>query len=98
MFLESVMNCDVNIKGQMYSNIVLCGGNSMIPGIRERMHREVEDQCGNWYRTIADPQRFNAAWIGGSIIGSLSIFKDIWISKQDYDECGPNIVHRKCFM
>ena len=82
----------------MYSNIVLCGGNSMIPGIPERMHREVEDQCGNRYRTIADPHRINAAWIGGSILGSLSMFQEIWISKQEYDECGPNIVHRKCFM
>ena len=98
MFSKSVMECDVDIRSHLYSNIVLCGGNSMIPGIRERLHREVEDQCGNWYRTIADPHSNNAAWIGGSIIGSLPIFQKIWISKQEYDECGPNIVHRKCFM
>merc|ERR1712107_883342 len=22
---------------------------------------------------------------------------EMWISKQEYDECGPSIVHRKCF-
>ncbi|KRZ64887.1 Actin -like protein, partial [Trichinella papuae] len=21
----------------------------------------------------------------------------MWISKEEYDECGPAIVHRKCF-
>jgi len=28
---------------------------------------------------------------------SLSTFQQMWISKQEYDECGPSIVHRKCF-
>ena len=92
------MKCDVNIQGDMYSNIVLCGGNSMMPGIGARMHRMVEDQCGNRYRVIADQYRRNAAWIGGSILGSLSTFQQIFISMQEYDECGTTIVHRKCFM
>ena len=36
-------------------------------------------------------------WIGGSILSSLSTFQQMWISKQEYDESGPSIVHRKCF-
>uniref|UniRef100_A0A1X7VST2 Actin, cytoplasmic n=1 Tax=Amphimedon queenslandica TaxID=400682 RepID=A0A1X7VST2_AMPQE len=36
-------------------------------------------------------------WIGGSILASLSTFQQMWISKQEYDESGPSIVHRKCF-
>jgi len=31
------------------------------------------------------------------ISASLSTFQQMWISKQEYDECGPSIVHRKCF-
>jgi actin-related protein len=27
----------------------------------------------------------------------LSTFQQMWISKQEYDESGPSIVHRKCF-
>ena len=38
-----------------------------------------------------------SVWIGGSILASLSTFQQMWISKQEYDECGPSIVHRKCF-
>merc|ERR1711911_346359 len=28
---------------------------------------------------------------------SLSTFQEMWISKQEFDEAGPGIVHRKCF-
>ena len=36
-------------------------------------------------------------WIGGSILSSLSTFQQMWISKQECNESGPSIVHRKCF-
>ena len=36
-------------------------------------------------------------WIGGSVLSSPSTFQQMWISKQEYDESGPTIVHRKCF-
>merc|ERR1712176_86083 len=39
----------------------------------------------------------NTVMSGGSILASLSTFQQMWISKQEYDECGPAIVHRKCF-
>ena len=43
------------------------------------------------------PARHPHIWIGGSILSSLSTFQQMWISKQEYDESGPSIVHRKCF-
>ncbi|CAG2203512.1 ACTB_G1 [Mytilus edulis] len=51
----------------------------------------------NKTKIIAAPERKYSVWIGGSILGSLSTFGQMWISKQEYDECGPSIVHRKCF-
>merc|ERR1712192_323970 len=48
-------------------------------------------------KIIAPPERKYSVWIGGSILVSLSTFQQMWISKQEYDECGPSIVHRKCF-
>jgi actin beta/gamma 1 len=44
------------------------------------------------------PERKFSVWIGGSILASLSSFQAMWISKQDYNEFGPSIVHRKCFI
>ena len=48
-------------------------------------------------RVIASPERKNLTWIGGSILSSLSTFETMWITKEEYDEAGPGIVHRKCF-
>merc|ERR1711913_182579 len=48
-------------------------------------------------KIIAPPERKYSVWIGGSILASLSTFQSMWISKQEYDESGPGIVHRKCF-
>lgn len=47
-------------------------------------------------RVVAPPERKFSVWIGGSILSSLSTFATMWINKDDYDEVGPNIVHRKC--
>ena len=48
-------------------------------------------------KIIAPPERIHSVWIGGSILASLSTFLTMWISKQEYDESGPQIVHRKCY-
>eukprot|EP01083_Nonionella_stella_P111794 328214_1 len=46
---------------------------------------------------IAPPERKYSVWIGGSIFASLSDFANHCISMDDFRECGPSIVHRKCF-
>ena len=48
-------------------------------------------------RVIAPEERKYSVWMGGSILASLSTFKDMWISDEEYAEFGPSIVHRKCF-
>ncbi len=71
----------------------------MIPGFVERMKKEIEALAppANRIRIIAPPDRKFAAWIGGSILSSLSSFQAMWITKQEYDEYGPSIVHRNLF-
>lgn len=71
----------------------------MFPGIADRMQKELTLRAPPTMkpRIIASPERKYAVWIGGSILGSLSTFQSMWISKQEYDDSGPSIVHRKCF-
>ena len=103
---KSINNCEWEMSlCQMCPNIVLCGGTSMLPGLANRMEKEITSLVNpsNLYKInniniITTPHRIDAAWIGGSILGSLPTFQQIWISKQEYDDCGPQIVHRKCFM
>merc|ERR1719443_2716629 len=47
-------------------------------------------------KIVAPPERKYSVWIGGSILASLSTFEDMWVTKDEYDESGPSIVHRKC--
>jgi actin-related protein len=49
-----------------------------------------------WVKIIASPERKFATWIGGSIVASLSSFQNMWVTKQDYEECGPSIVRQMC--
>ncbi len=71
----------------------------MYPGISDRMQKEIVALAPSSMRVriIAPPERKYSVWIGGSILASLSTFQQMWISKQEYDESGPSIVHRKCF-
>ncbi|XP_035569443.1 beta-actin-like protein 2 isoform X2 [Canis lupus baileyi] len=96
---NSIMKCDVDIRKDLYANIVLSGGSTMYPGIADRMQKEIMTLAPSTMKIkiIAPPERKYSVWIGGSILASLSTFQQMWISKQEYDEAGPPIVHRKCF-
>merc|ERR1719180_285936 len=96
---NSIMKCDVDIRKDLYANTVMSGGTTMYPGIADRMQKEITALAPSTIKIkiIAPPERKYSVWIGGSILASLSTFQQMWISKQEYDECGPSIVHRKCF-
>ena len=96
---NSIMKCDVDIRKDLYANIVLTGGSTMFPGIADRMQKEISALAPPTMKikVIAPPERKHSVWIGGSILASLSTSQQMWISKQQYDESGPSIVHRKCF-
>ena len=90
---------DVDIRKDLYANTVLSGGTTMFPGIADRMQKEITALAPSTMKIkiIAPPERKYSVWIGGSILASLSTFQQMWISKAEYDESGPTIVHRKCF-
>uniref|UniRef100_F1LFI0 Actin-2 n=1 Tax=Ascaris suum TaxID=6253 RepID=F1LFI0_ASCSU len=96
---NSIMKCDIDIRKDLYANNVLSGGSTMYPGIADRMQKEITALAPSTMKIkiIAPPERKYSVWIGGSILASLSTFQQMWISKQEYDESGPSIVHRKCF-
>jgi len=95
---QSIMKCDVDIRKDLYNNIVMSGGTTMFNGIAERMQKEIKALAPDsmTIKIIAPPERKYSVWIGGSILSSLSTFEEMWISKAEYDEAGPSIVHRKC--
>jgi actin beta/gamma 1 len=96
---DSIMKCDVDIRKDLYGNTVLSGGTTMFDGIDARMQKEITALAPPTMtvKIVAPPERKYSVWIGGSILSYLSTFQTMWITKQEYDESGPSIVHRKCF-
>merc|ERR1711939_569957 len=96
---NSIMKCDVDVRKDLYQNIVLSGGTTMFTGLQDRVQKEIAALAPSSMKVkvIAPPERKYSVWIGGSILASLTTFQQMWISKAEYDEAGPSIVHRKCF-
>merc|ERR1712083_792981 len=69
---DSIMKCDVDIRKDLYGNIVLSGGTTMFTGIAERMQKEIQALAppSMKIKIVAPPERKYSVWIGGSILSS----------------------------
>jgi actin-related protein len=81
---ESIMDCDVDMRRELYGNIVLSGGTTMFPGMSERIQKELQTIAppSMKVKISAPPERKYSVWIGGSILSSLSTFQQMWITRE----------------
>jgi actin-related protein len=96
---QAIMKCDVDIRQQLFANIVLSGGSTLFPGFAERMAKELTALAPSTITEIlvvAPPERKYSAWCGGSILASRSTFRRRCATKPEYDASGPSVVIRKC--
>jgi actin-related protein len=95
---ETIGKCDLDVRRELFSNIVLSGGTTMYEGIADRMSKEISSlaPAAMKVKIVAPNERKYSVWIGGSILASLSTFNTMYIAKSEYDDIGPTIVHRKC--
>lgn len=97
----SIGMCDIDIRPGLYNSVIVVGGTTLINGFVERLNRELLQKTPNNMRlklvsnNQASERRFST-WIGGSILGSLGSFQQMWISKQEFQETGKVIVEKKC--
>ncbi|KAF8167039.1 actin family [Mycena galopus ATCC 62051] len=99
MAFHSIMKCDVDLRRDLYANVVLSGGSTMFPGFADRTQKELGGMAPTnaTVKIVAPPERKYSVWLGGSILSSLSTFQKLWVTQQEYDERGPGIIHYKCF-
>ncbi|CAA0376321.1 unnamed protein product [Arabidopsis thaliana] len=95
---NSILKCPVDTRRDMYGNILMTGGTTMLHGIKERMTKELTALVPSSMKVkvVVPPESECSVWIGGSILASLSTFHQMWITKDEYEEHGAAIVHRKC--
>ena len=63
---SSIEKCDSDLKINLYSNIVLAGGSTIMPGFYERFDKEIKKLGSNYAKSeinvYADLQRKFASW------------------------------------
>lgn len=101
MIIDSINKSDIDIKKEMFSNIFVCGGNSLFQNFPERLQRLLISTAPQNVRikVLTHPslsERKFSSWIGGSILSSLGTFHQMWFSKQEYEEHGAALIERKC--
>ena len=107
MICEAAFACDRDQQASLLGNVVLAGGGaclgpteSALPDfVREHTETIIHSHTPGWRVKVLSPnmaERSVCSWLGGSILGSLGTFHDMWITKKEYDEWGSAIVNRKC--
>ncbi|DAZ95129.1 TPA: hypothetical protein N0F65_009760 [Lagenidium giganteum] len=104
---ESISMCDKDLQKDLHDAVILAGGTTMIPGFSKRFQEELTSITRRSATCIVpdavvrergyNSQRRIAAWVGGSMFGSLPTFRDIHITKQEWEEYHEAILDRKCF-
>eukprot|EP00656_Telonema_subtile_P044174 TRINITY_DN50462_c0_g1_i1.p1 TRINITY_DN50462_c0_g1~~TRINITY_DN50462_c0_g1_i1.p1 ORF type:complete len:397 (-),score=95.86 TRINITY_DN50462_c0_g1_i1:124-1314(-) len=106
---NTILNCDLDVRRELWSSILLSGGTTCFKGLQLRLENEA--QALNPYspvHVIASEEQKYAVWQGGSILASLSTFEKQWMRRTTdhtshptvpgYDECGARMVHMLCSM
>ncbi|RLI11065.1 actin, cytoplasmic 2 [Candidatus Bathyarchaeota archaeon] len=99
VIFEAITACDIDVRRAMVENIVLTGGSSLFPGLKERLEKELNTmlkEAGmNLTVNIITPEnREYAVWIGAAKLAALPEFQKSWITREEYEREGPRIIHR----
>ena len=99
LLYKCINNCDISIKGELFTNIILVGGTTLFLGFPERLKEELAELAPSTeINIIAQPDRNSAAWAGARVFGQEMMEQNnLWILKEHYDEEGPRVVHSYCF-
>ncbi|GAB1320943.1 Actin [Madurella fahalii] len=97
--LRAIMRSDVKLRDELSQDIVLAGGNTLFPGFADRLQQGLSamSPTGMKFSVVTPPDTKYSAWLGGSMLASLSTFRDICIRAEEYNEYGPVMMRRKCW-
>jgi actin len=84
ILFDSIMKCDIEVRKDLYANIVISGGTTMFTGLPERIAKEIIrlTPATKKMKVVARPEWKYAIWIGGSILTSLATFPQIVITHE----------------
>jgi len=92
-----VEQCPKHMQPLLYSNVLLTGGNALLPNFKHRLERELRElvPCEYHVNVVVSKEPLLTAWQGGSRLACDPSFSSLCVTKQEYDEFGYNICIRK---
>jgi actin-like protein 6A len=95
----AVQASDGDSRTLLYTNVVLTGGNTLLPGFADRLHYELNMLAPGikvrLHAAGSSGERKFGAWIGGSVLASLGTFHQLWISKGEWSEGGAGVLETR---
>lgn len=94
---DALLKLEPEERRELATGIIPAGGTTSLPGLTERLQREVELilPCTPRVKVINTSDRQSMVWCGGAVVSSLSTFHPMWVTRTEYEEFGPAIVTRK---
>ncbi|XP_032345990.1 actin isoform X1 [Camelus ferus] len=91
---QCVSSCDPALWKILFGHIVLSGGTGTCSGLRLRLQREISTLVSPKINVKVStcPHSIYGAWVGGSILCSLSTFKDMWVTSKEYKDIGSSVI------
>lgn len=92
---QAIQKCGIELREDLCQNLILSGGSSQFPGLKERLYKELTEMMPEKtrIRIIAPPERRLSTWIGGAILASYKTYPNLWLSRKEYMEQGPTAIH-----
>lgn len=98
---QTISAVDIDLRTSVAHNIIITGGTSLVPQLTDRLNAELANaNPGLKIRIHAagNPhERCNQTWVGGSVLASLGTFHQMWVSKAEYEEAGPDRILNQRF-
>lgn len=109
LVFDVVMSADIDLRSELFKNVVLSGGSTMYPGLPSRLEHDLKnrylkdvlkgekERLSKFKLNIEDPpRRKHMVFLGASTLGDIMAARDdFWISKKQYqEEGGARIVER----
>ena len=111
MMFKSINNCPIDLRKNLYGNLILSGATTLFPGFATRLELEMKKlykeasakssdhkKAKVSINVIDSPRRKYSVFIGASIIGNYynsSDSNDYWVSIDEWLECGENVVNKE---
>lgn len=110
MIFEVIKSADIDCRADLYCNVILSGGNSLLPGIQQRLERDLnvryiddildgkESRSLGWKPQVQAPSSRQYLVFEGAALFADYVSNDdkYWITREEYLQYGIQRVLDKC--